>query len=269
MESLYDTTELTVNKLYESFSTLPSLDPELEKEYLHMLKYNTSLDPRERSKIIESIILAHQKLILLMAIKFYWNSSYKDNQNQDDLILELYSAAVLGFMYAIGKYNPESGVKLTSYAANWCRYNMQKELLNFIGETRYAHNMRKKTLSKLENQKIDDIMSKWTNYFFNNKEIMSIPMTQKQYDLIVEMRIALDSMQPQDKDFILDYYGIKNHNDSVTLKRLCDTYKTCSERAIQKKLQDCKEELKKILSDYQESVEIIDKGDKQLGLFDN
>ena len=251
--------ELTVDTLYAQLKDSEPLSPELENEYLRLL-HSDIIDPEERKRILDIIIISHQKLVLLMAIKFYWSSSYKDVYNQDEFILELYSAATLGFMYALGKYSPESGVKLTTYAANWCRYFMQKELYNIIGESRYQHKMREKTLKVLEANTEGEKpknMKKWLNYFLNKKEFTSVPMSDKRYDLIIELRIALDSMGPDGK-FLKDYYGI-NRTATITENYFCEQYGLCDAEAVEKKSEECLAILKNTLTNYDEISTVLDK----------
>lgn len=240
--------ELTVDDVYEQLEGCEIINEVTQNDYLMKLKTDM-VDSKERILMRNEILMANQKLLLLMALRYYWATNNKDIYNKDELILALYSAANIGFMYAIDRYDLSSGVKLTSYAAHWCKYYMQMEMLNYMGKTRTSYKMENQVKSLLESGGDLNKIKKWSMYLLSNR---AIPPKDGwgdiDYDVYIELRVSLDKMGKEGQ-LLKDYYGIDN--DSPI--NLYEKYKL-GKRALEERIKIAQQDLCDMLSDMENTI---------------
>lgn len=89
---------------------------EQEEEYMLAKNYNENQDLSAAQKLVES----HLKLVVKIAISF---------RNYGLPVVELVSEGNLGLMQAVKKFDPERGVRLSTYAMWWIKAAMQEYIL--------------------------------------------------------------------------------------------------------------------------------------------
>jgi len=102
-----------LEKYVKDIENIPDLSEEEEKHLFEKAK-------KGDKKAKEKILLSYLKLVLNI-VKF----SYNENENS---ILDLISEGNIGLMKAIEKYEPEKGVKFSTYASWWIRQAIKRYL---------------------------------------------------------------------------------------------------------------------------------------------
>lgn len=88
----------------------------LEEEYMLAKRYNDHQDVSAAQRMVES----HLKLVAKIAISF---------RNYGLPVVELVSEGNLGLMQAVKKFDPEKGIRLSTYAMWWIRASIQEYIL--------------------------------------------------------------------------------------------------------------------------------------------
>ena len=89
---------------------------EQEEEYMLSKRYNEHQDMSAAQKLVES----HLKLVAKIAMSF---------RNYGLPVVELVSEGNLGLMQAVKKFDPERGIRLSTYAMWWIRASIQEYIL--------------------------------------------------------------------------------------------------------------------------------------------
>jgi RNA polymerase sigma-32 factor len=97
-----------------TINNIPSL--EKSEEYMLSKRYSEDQDMSAAQKLVES----HLKLVAKIAMSF---------RNYGLPVVELVSEGNIGLMQAVKKFDPERGVRLSTYAMWWIRASMQEYIL--------------------------------------------------------------------------------------------------------------------------------------------
>lgn len=97
-----------------TINAIPSL--EQSEEYTLSKRYSEEQDMSAAQKLVES----HLKLVAKIAMSF---------RNYGLPVVELVSEGNIGLMQAVKKFDPERGIRLSTYAMWWIRASMQEYIL--------------------------------------------------------------------------------------------------------------------------------------------
>lgn len=97
-----------------TINAIPSL--EQSEEYMLSKRYSEDQDMDAAKKMVES----HLKLVAKIAMSF---------RNYGLPVVELVSEGNIGLMQAVKKFDPERGIRLSTYAMWWIRASMQEYIL--------------------------------------------------------------------------------------------------------------------------------------------
>lgn len=97
-----------------TINAIPSL--EQSEEYMLSKRYSEEKDMDAAKKMVES----HLKLVAKIAMSF---------RNYGLPVVELVSEGNIGLMQAVKKFDPERGIRLSTYAMWWIRASMQEYIL--------------------------------------------------------------------------------------------------------------------------------------------
>lgn len=104
----------TVQKYIETIKHINALDADQEREIVRKAQQGDI-----KSKNI--LINAHLKLVVSIARKY---------QERGLALSDLIEEGNIGLIYAVDKFNPEMGVRFSSYATWWIRQNIERALMN-------------------------------------------------------------------------------------------------------------------------------------------
>lgn len=240
---------LTVDDIYKQLEEVATIPEATQQEYAQIL-HSGEVDGKEKLYMRNQILLSNQKLLLLMALKFYWNTNNRDVYNKNEMILTLYSAANMGFLYALDRYDPSTNVKITTYAANWCKFYMQLELLNYIGTTRTIYKMERQVKRMLAEGEEFGRLKKWADYILSTRAVSQIDYPD---DLKIELKMALDNLGREGK-LLKDYYGIDIDAESIDL---CKKYNFTSQKMLEMRVKEAQEKLYGYLKELDEEAEEV------------
>ena len=97
-----------------AINNIPSLA--IEEEFMLAKNYTETQDVSAAQKLVES----HLKLVAKIALTF---------RNYGLPVVDLVSEGNLGLMQAVKKFDPEKGVRLSTYAMWWIRASIQEFIL--------------------------------------------------------------------------------------------------------------------------------------------
>jgi len=97
------------------FRNLELLDVTEERRLAR--RYRATRDPR----IAERLVRAHLRLVIMIARHYRFTGHD---------VRDLFQVGTLGLLYALGRYDPGRGVRLSSYASNWIHARILEFLWN-------------------------------------------------------------------------------------------------------------------------------------------
>lgn len=219
-----------MNQIY--YNELKKLKPLSEEQILEIYQRHNSGDKNALNQMIE----ANLRLVVLIAKSYYQTVAKENIIEFDDLISE----GNLGLIQAANKFNPELGVKFSSYANYWIKSFIQGFILDNENKIKipqsvyYSNNKINEVVKEMFQQNESEITEKqidelgiFTKYqiknYFNSRNVkfegqdvevidfdIAFDFNEAETELKDKIKKALEQLTEKEKLFITMAFGLKD-----------------------------------------------------------